>query len=100
MVGVTRQTINKVEYGKSPLPKTLYLALRYVLDGKLRGMTWSLVRTIVETPELYSPIYRKFAILSAKDIADKIYKHQINEEEALIEWKNIILTMENNIKGE
>lgn len=100
LVGVTRQTINNFENGKKPLPKTLYLALRYVLVPRPSRMTWDLIQIIVDAPECHSPTYRRVALLKAKDLADRIYRKRIDISDADTEWRDFILSIDDLNKEE
>lgn len=95
LVGVRRQTINNVESGRHPLHKTLYLALRHVLDLKITGMTWSLVQIYVDSPESFSPQYRELVFLKASELSDRIYRHLIKDIEVKEEWHNFMSNIDN-----
>ena len=60
-IGVTRQTINNIELGRSDLTQPLYMAIRLVMDQEITEhpdeteMLKGLLDMLVDNPEKYDP---------------------------------------------
>ena len=74
-IGISRQAVNNIENKKYKLTKTLYIAMRYVLDEEIRThkeeteMLKLVIDAFVDNPDKYSEeakksIYSKVNLLS------------------------------------
>lgn len=78
-IGVTRQTINNIESGRSRLTKTQYIAMRSVLDAEMlqspqedTEMLRLLLDVLVDHPDNYSPEDRQRLAEKANMLAPSI----------------------------
>ena len=91
-IGVTRQTINNIESGRSKLTKTQYIAMRYVLDAEMKespdntAILKDVLETIIDNPDEYNDEYLESFLLKANIIASAITLGMITKEAAMIEW--------------
>ena len=91
-IGVTRQTINNIENGRNKLTKTLYIALRYVLEQEIISrpqeteMLSILLNVIIDEPDRYSNDIREKLIRQAKLTAPAILSGSLPRTEVSSEY--------------
>ena len=98
-VGVSRQTINNLENGKYGLTKTLYIAMRYVLDEEINAkpeetkMLKVYLDAFVDHPNNpeYTPEVKAAMRKKAKLLAPAIEKKTLSREEVSSEWIGAIV---------
>lgn len=77
-IGVTRQTINNIESGKSKLSKTQYIAIRSILDAEIAKspeetkMLRAILEIFVDNPDKYSSEQREKLLSQANMMAPAI----------------------------
>ena len=77
-IGVTRQTINNIEFGRNKLSKTQYIAMRSVLDAEMAqspedtAMLRLLLDVLVDHPEKYGETERDNILSKANVMAPSI----------------------------
>lgn len=97
-LGISRQSINKLETGKSNLSKTEYLLLRRVLDDELKAsadecsMLPIVLEVLVDHPEKYpqeerDEVYSKMKLLTPTVITKPEERKSVSSA-----WKGILLT--------
>lgn len=97
-LGVSRQSINKIESGKSGLSKTEYLLLRRVLDdeikesGKDQSMLPVILEVLVDHPENYPKKERDELIAKMKLVAPTVITEPEERKNVTSAWKAILLT--------
>lgn len=91
-IGVTRQTINNIESGRTKLTKTQYIAMRSVLDAEMAQspedtkMLRTLLEILVDSPEKYSKADREKIISKANMISPAILSGASTRKEVSKEW--------------
>lgn len=91
-IGVTRQTINNIEFGRNKLSKTQYIAMRSVLDAEIAqhpddtAMLRLLLDVLVDNPEKYSNIERNDILSKANLMAPAILAGSATRETVSKEW--------------
>lgn len=91
-IGVTRQTINNIESGRNKLTKTLYIAMRSVLDAEMiqspgeTDMLKVLLDVLVDHPENYSDEDREELLGKANLMAPSILAGTTSRAYVSKEW--------------
>ena len=92
-IGVTRQTINNIESGRSRLTKTQYIALRSVLDAEMlqspeedTQMLRLLLDALVDHPENYSEEERERITEKANMLAPSILAGATTRAKVSRQW--------------
>lgn len=91
-IGVTRQTINKIENGKTPLSQTIYLALLYVLKRETStfsadtAMLQCVLDILIFNSDYYSSTEAEQALKSAQILISPTVSSKITREEISMEW--------------
>ena len=91
-IGVTRQTINNIEFGRNKLTKTQYIAMRSVLDAEMSqspddtAMLRSILDALVDNPERYSDADREELLSKANLMAPAILAGTASRETVSKEW--------------
>ena len=99
--GVTRQTINNMESGneKFHLSKTLYLAIRYVIEKETRknpegtGLANGLLTILVDYPEKFDEDFRNKAYDIAKMYVPSIVLGDASPKMVYDAWFSAIYTI-------
>lgn len=95
-IGVTRQTINNLESGRSKLSKTQYIAMRSVLDAEIASapqeteMLKLLLDALVDNPEAYTDEEVSELLGKAKLIAPSILAGTSTRENASKQWLAVV----------
>lgn len=93
-IGVTRQTINNLESGKSKLTKTQYIAMRSVIDVEVVKnpeeieMVRTLLDMLVDHPEHYPTEVVQSLLDKANMITPSILSGTVSRAEVSKEWMN------------
>lgn len=96
-LGVSRQSINKIESGKSGLSKTEYLLLRRVLDDEIASigsehtMLPVVLEVLVDNPEKYPPEERDEILSKMKLLAPTVIVEPEDRKNVSSSWKGILL---------
>lgn len=96
-IGVSRQTINNLESGRSHLSKTEYLLIRRVLDDEIDpsadepSMLQVLLKVLVDHPEDYSDEVRNEVLSKAKLVARSVITKPEERKAVSKEWKAILI---------
>lgn len=91
-IGVTRQTINNIEFGRSKLTKTQYIAMRSVLDAEMiqcpeeTEMLRLLLHALVDHPEKYEEAERADILSKANLMAPAILAGSATRKTVSAEW--------------
>lgn len=91
-IGVTRQTINNIEFGRNKLSKTQYIAMRSVLDAEMAQnpddttMLRLLLDSLVDHPEKYGEAERAEILSKANLMAPAILAGSATRETVSKEW--------------
>lgn len=91
-IGVTRQTINNIEFGRNKLTKTQYIAMRSVLDAEMAQspddttMLWLILDALVDHPENYAETERAEILSKANLMAPAILAGTATRETVSNEW--------------
>lgn len=91
-IGVTRQTINNIEFGRNKLSKTQYIAMRSVLDAEMvqspedTAMLRLLLDVLVDHPENYAEAERDDILSKANLMAPAILAGSATRETVSKEW--------------
>ena len=92
-IGVTRQTVNNIESGRSRLTKTQYIAMRSVLDAEMlqspdddTEMLRLLLDALVDHPENYSPEERERITEKANMLAPSILAGATSRAKVSKQW--------------
>ena len=91
-IGVTRQTINNIEFGRNKLTKTQYIAMRSVLDAEMAQspedttMLRLLLDSLVDHPEKYEEAERAEILSKANLMAPAILAGTASRETVSKEW--------------
>ena len=97
-LGVSRQSINKIESGKSGLSKTEYLLLRRVLDdeiaavGEEKTMLPIILEVLVDHPERYQAEEREEIFAKMKLVAPAVIAEPEERKTVSSAWKGVIVT--------
>jgi len=95
-IGVTRQTINNIESGRSKLTKTQYIAMRSVLDAEMikapdeTGMLKILLDVLVDNTEKYSKESRNELLAKANLMAPSILAGTASRANVSKEWMSAV----------
>lgn len=98
-IGVTRQTINNLESGRTKLSKIQYIAMRAVLDAEIARspedtqMLQVLLDVLIDHPEKYSPVERAKTIEEANRMAPSILAGTKTREAVSKEWLTSVGTL-------
>lgn len=96
-LGVSRQSINKIESGKSGLSKTEYLLLRRVLDdeiaavGEEKTMLPIILEVLVDHPERYQAEEREEVFAKMKLVVPAVIAEPEERKTVSSAWKGILL---------
>lgn len=96
-LGVSRQSINKIESGKSGLSKTEYLLLRRVLGdeiaavGEEKTMLPIILEVLVDHPERYQAEEREEVFAKMKLVAPAVIAEPEERKTVSSAWKGILL---------
>ena len=96
-LGVSRQSINKIESGKSGLSKTEYLLLRRVLDdeiaavGEEKTILPIILEVLVDHPERYQAEEREEIFAKMKLVAPAVIAEPEERKTVSSAWKGILL---------
>lgn len=91
-IGVTRQTINNIEFGRNKLSKTQYIAMRSVLDAEMAqspedtAMLRLLLDVLVDHPEKYEEAERADILSKANLMAPAILAGSATRKTVSAEW--------------
>lgn len=91
-IGVTRQTINNIESGRSKLTKTQYIAMRSVIQAEIARhpddtkMVASLLDMLVDNPENYSKEEYAALLEKANMVSPSILAGTASRETVSDEW--------------
>ena len=91
-IGVTRQTINNIEFGRNKLSKTQYIAMRSVLDAEMAQspedttMLRLLLDVLIDHPEKYGEEERADILSKANLMAPAILAGSATRETVSKEW--------------
>lgn len=91
-IGVTRQTINNIEFGRNKLTKTQYIAMRSVLDAEMAQnpddttMLKLILDALVDHPENYAESERIEILAKANLMAPAILAGTASRETVSKEW--------------
>lgn len=91
-IGVTRQTINNIEFGRNKLSKTQYIAMRSVLDAEMAqypedtAMLRLLLDVLVDHPEKYGEAEKADILSKANLMAPAILAGSATRETVSKEW--------------
>lgn len=91
-IGVTRQTINNIEFGRNKLTKTQYIAMRSVLDAEMTQspddttMLRLLLDSLVDHPESYEEAERVEILSKANLMAPAILAGTASRKTVSTEW--------------
>ena len=91
-IGVTRQTINNIEFGRNKLSKTQYIAMRSVLDAEMvqspedTAMLRLLLDVLVDHPEKYKESERAEILSTARLMAPAILTGSATRGTVSKEW--------------
>lgn len=91
-IGVTRQTINNIEFGRNRLTKTQYIAMRSVLDAEMvqspndTEMLRLLLDALVDHPGRYDETERSEILSKANLMAPAILAGTASREMVSKEW--------------
>ena len=91
-IGVTRQTINNIEYGRNRLTKTQYIAMRSVLDAEMvqhpedTDMLRTLLDVLVDHPDRYSERDRNELLEKANMLSPSILAGTTSRKAISREW--------------
>ena len=91
-IGVTRQTINNIEFGRNKLSKTQYIAMRSVLDAEMAqspedtAMLRLLLDVLVDHPEKYGEAEKDDILSKANLMAPAILAGSATREAVSKEW--------------
>ena len=91
-IGVTRQTINNIEFGRNKLTKTQYIAMRSVLDAEMAQspddttMLRLLLDALIDHPEKYGEAERAEILAKANLMAPAILAGSATRETVSKEW--------------
>lgn len=97
-IGVTRQTINNIEFGRNKLSKTQYIAMRSVLDAEMAqfpedtAMLRLLLDVLVDHPEKYGEDERADVLSKANLMAPAILAGSATRETVSKEWLRSVST--------
>ena len=97
-IGVTRQTINNIEFGRNKLSKTQYIAMRSVLDAEMAQspedttMLRLLLDVLVDHPEKYGEAERADILSKANLMAPAILAGSATRETVSKEWLHSVCT--------
>ena len=95
-IGVTRQTINNIEFGRNKLSKTQYIAMRSVLDAEIAQspedttMLRLLLEVLVDHPEKYEETERNDILSKADLMTPAILAGTATRETVSKEWLNSV----------
>ncbi len=95
-IGVTRQTINNIERGRSSLTKTQYIAMRSVLDAEMiqspedTEMLKVLLDVLVDHPENYSEEERSQVLEKANMMVPSILAGTTTRATVSQEWMKAV----------
>lgn len=90
-IGVTRQTINNIESGRSSLTKTQYIAIRCMFDAEIANspddtqMICSLLDMLIDNPDAYTDdeadqLLRKATMLAPSVISGAVSRQEVSDE--------------------
>ena len=91
-IGVTRQTINNIEFGRNKLSKTQYIAMRSVLDAEMAQspedttMLRLILDVLVDHPEKYTEAERNDILSKANLMAPAILAGSATRGAVSKEW--------------
>lgn len=91
-IGVTRQTINNIEFGRNKLTKTQYIAMRSVLDAEMAQnpddttMLKLILDALVDHPENYAESERTEILSKANLMAPAILAGTATRKTVSTEW--------------
>lgn len=91
-IGVTRQTINNIEFGRNKLSKTQYIAMRSVLDAEMAqspddtAMLRLLLDVLIDHPEKYEEAERVDILSKANLMAPAILAGSATRAAVSKEW--------------
>lgn len=91
-IGVTRQTINNIEFGRNKLTKTQYIAMRSVLDAEMAQnpddttMLRLILDALVDHPENYADAERTEILSKANLMAPAILAGTATRDTVSKEW--------------
>lgn len=91
-IGVTRQTINNIEFGRNKLTKTQYIAMRSVLDAEMAqspddtAMLRLILDALVDHPDRYDETERSEILSKANLMAPAILAGTATRETVSKEW--------------
>lgn len=91
-IGVTRQTINNIEFGRNKLTKTQYIAMRSVLDAEMAqspddtAMLRLILDALVDHPDRYDETERSEILSKANLMAPAILAGTATREMVSKEW--------------
>lgn len=91
-IGVTRQTINNIESGRSKLTKTQYIAMRSILDAEMvqkpedTEMLKVLLDVLVDHPDNYNDGQRSELLAKANMMAPSILAGTTTRADVSKEW--------------
>ena len=97
-LGISRQSINKIESGKSGLSRTEYLLLRRVLDDEMaatqdeQSMLPIVLEVLVDHPENYTEEERDEIFAKLKLLAPTLISEPEERKNVSSAWKGILLT--------
>lgn len=97
-IGVTRQTINNIEFGRNKLTKTQYIAMRSVLDAEMAQspddttMLRLLLDALIDHPEKYGEAERTEILAKANLMAPAILAGSATRETVSKEWVRSVST--------
>lgn len=95
-IGVTRQTINNIEYGRNKLTKTQYIAIRSVLDAEMiqypeeTQMLRMLLDVLVDNPNKYKKADRDEMLNKANLMAPSILAGSTSRKNVSKEWMSAV----------
>lgn len=95
-IGVTRQTINNIEYGRNKLTKTQYIAIRSVLDAEMiqypeeTQMLRMLLDVLVDNPNKYKMADRDEMLNKANLMAPSILAGSTSRKNVSKEWMSAV----------
>ena len=95
-LGVTRQTINNIEKGRSNLTKTQYIAIRAILNEMIQEsreeneMLIYVLEVLVDNPEKYTDEYKRNVLEKANLLAPAVIMKTSSKKEVSKEFKTIL----------
>jgi len=96
-IGVTRQTINNIEAGRSKLTKTEYIAIRSVIDDEIgrfgpeeTRMLIDLLDLLIDNPEKYDKEQKEKLLSYATTMEASITSGSAKRAEVSKRWNQIV----------